>query len=320
MHFDVFNGDADGICALLQLRLAEPLESTLITGVKRDIGLLRRVNARQGDSATVLDISLDKNRQPLLELLESQVDVFYVDHHQAGEIPDYPRLKAIIDTDADVCTSLLIDRYLNHRFSAWAVVAAFGDNLDDSAVRAAQPLNLSADRLQQLRQLGVYLNYNSYGSHLEDLYFPPDRLFRILLGYRSPFEFVEDRADVYQALVAGYAADMERVKNSPVEYQSDRAALFILPDEAWSRRVSGVWGNDLANSHPHRAHAILSPNEFGGYLVSVRAPLTDKLGADELCSRFPGGGGRKAAAGINHLERGMLSDFLQAFILKFSKA
>jgi hypothetical protein len=28
--FDVFNGDADGICALIQLRLAEPCDSTLV--------------------------------------------------------------------------------------------------------------------------------------------------------------------------------------------------------------------------------------------------------------------------------------------------
>ena len=27
MNYDVFNGDADGICALIQLRLAEPRES-----------------------------------------------------------------------------------------------------------------------------------------------------------------------------------------------------------------------------------------------------------------------------------------------------
>ena len=32
--YDVFNGDADGICALLQLRKVEPLDSHLITGVK----------------------------------------------------------------------------------------------------------------------------------------------------------------------------------------------------------------------------------------------------------------------------------------------
>ncbi|MDQ6977782.1 MAG: acetyltransferase, partial [Ghiorsea sp.] len=37
---DVFNGDADGLCALHQLRLAVPVNSTLMTGVKRDINLL----------------------------------------------------------------------------------------------------------------------------------------------------------------------------------------------------------------------------------------------------------------------------------------
>ncbi len=45
MWIDVFNGDADGICALLQLRLQQPRESLRITGVKRDIALLERVNA-----------------------------------------------------------------------------------------------------------------------------------------------------------------------------------------------------------------------------------------------------------------------------------
>lgn len=47
MHYDVFNGDADGIIALLQLRLSEPKESALITGVKRDIKLLSQVVAQR---------------------------------------------------------------------------------------------------------------------------------------------------------------------------------------------------------------------------------------------------------------------------------
>ena len=48
-YFDVFNGDADGICALHQIRLAEPAESELVTGVKREIELLKRVRAGSGD-------------------------------------------------------------------------------------------------------------------------------------------------------------------------------------------------------------------------------------------------------------------------------
>ena len=80
-HFDVSNGDADGICALHQLRLAQPLESILITGVKRDIALLERVTAQAGDSVTVLDVSLNRNREALLRLLQQGVRVEYFDHH-----------------------------------------------------------------------------------------------------------------------------------------------------------------------------------------------------------------------------------------------
>ena len=64
-HFDVFNGDADGLCALTQLRNARPLETELVTGVKRDINLLDRVQAEPGSQVTVLDVSLDKNRAGL---------------------------------------------------------------------------------------------------------------------------------------------------------------------------------------------------------------------------------------------------------------
>lgn len=60
MQIDVFNGDADGICALVQLRLAEPTQSQLVTGVKRDIQLLEHLSVQKNDQVTVLDISLKK--------------------------------------------------------------------------------------------------------------------------------------------------------------------------------------------------------------------------------------------------------------------
>ncbi len=111
--FDVFNGDADGICALHQLRLAEPRPATLVTGVKRDIALLARVQAAPGDEVTVLDVSLDVNRAPLLALLEAGVKVRYFDHHFAGEVPTHPGLTAYLDPAPTVCTSLLVDRLLD---------------------------------------------------------------------------------------------------------------------------------------------------------------------------------------------------------------
>ena len=69
--WDVFNGDADGICVFLQLRLAEPRNSKLLTSIKRDIALLDRIDAKVDDEVTVLDISLDKNRGHLLHILNA---------------------------------------------------------------------------------------------------------------------------------------------------------------------------------------------------------------------------------------------------------
>ncbi|MFO1364243.1 MAG: hypothetical protein U1F45_17610 [Burkholderiales bacterium] len=89
-RIDAFNGDADGICALHQLRLAEPADSVLVTGPKRDIALLPRVAARAGDEVTVLDVSLDRNRGALEALLERGVRVRWFDHHYPGEIPSHP--------------------------------------------------------------------------------------------------------------------------------------------------------------------------------------------------------------------------------------
>ena len=316
-HFDVFNGDADGICALHQLRLAAPTESTLITGVKRDIDLLKQVDAKPGDSVTVLDVSLDKNREALIPLLEQNISVEYFDHHFAGDIPAHDCMSANIDTAANVCTGLLVDKHLNSAHLPWAVTAAFGDNLFDAARTAARPLNLNDDELKQLEHLGTLLNYNGYGSSLDDLFFPPAELYRKIKPYSSPFEFM--RADAaFVTLRDGYAADMERAEKTQPEMCDDSCALFIFPEEAFSRRVSGVYSNQLARDFPARAHALLCTLPDGGYLISVRAPLNNKEGADELCRQFKTGGGRKAAAGINNLPAAELDQFASAFKQQFS--
>ena len=86
---------------------------------------------------------------------------------------------------------------------------------------------------------------------------------------------------------------------------------------AWARRVSGVFANDLARLQPTRAHALLTRSPKGGFVVSVRAPLNHRTGADELCRQFETGGGRKAAAGINHLPEAAIPAFAQAFFAAY---
>jgi len=300
-RIDVFNGDADGICALHQLRLHSPCDSQLVTGVKRDINLLRKVKAVAADQVTVLDISLDKNREGLLNLLSQQVQVQYFDHHFAGDIPDDPYLDAHINTAADVCTGLLVNGYLKGAFLPWAVTAAFGDNLFDSARLAAASLNLSEPQLELLKELGTLINYNGYGASLDDLYFEPDQLYLKIKPYRDPFAFIHE-SDAFNVLQQGYAADMAQAIHVKAEVEQDAFAVYVLPDEKWSRRVSGVYANDLAQQTPSRAHAILSAQSDGSFVVSVRAPLANREGADEVCRQFETGGGRKAAAGINSLQ------------------
>lgn len=309
---DVFNGDADGLCALQQLRLAEPGESTLVTGVKRDIGLLARTRAAAGDQVTVLDVSLDRNREDLLRLLGAGARVRYFDHHYAGEVPRHPNLHAVIDPSPEIGTSLLVDGELQGRFRAWAVVGTFGDNLDASARRAAEPLGLPEGDLARLRELGVYLNYNAYGERVDDLHVAPDVLFLRLHPYSDPRAFIAEDP-LFASLKEGYLSDTERVRGVPPEIETDRLALYVLPAEAWARRVSGVFANELAQAAPGRAHALLTRLAAGGYVVSVRAPLVSRSGADALCRQFPTGGGRSGAAGINHLPEDRLEDFVARF-------
>lgn len=317
--FDVFNGDADGICALQQLRLQQPRDARRISGLKRDIDLLRRVDANPGDEITVLDVSLDKNRDALLAALDRGARVFYADHHFPGDIPDSELLDCHIDVTADTCTSLIVNRLLDNAQARWAVVGAFGDNLDQQARQLGESLGLDASQLAALQQLGICLNYNGYGFDLDDLLFHPVELFERVNAYRDPFEFTENESG-YAELLAQYRDDMARARQANADSQTEAGAVFLLPNEGWARRSVGVMGNDLAKQYPDRAHALLVDMGDGHHRVSVRAPYNRKQGADDLCRQFASGGGRKAAAGINALPQRSLTQFVERFNQQFGSS
>ncbi|MGR5120706.1 DHH family phosphoesterase [Vibrio astriarenae] len=313
MHYDLFNGDADGIIALVQMRLTEPKDSVLVTGVKRDIKLLSKI-ADNDDvtSVTALDISMEKNQAPLAALLEKGVEVFYCDHHRAGDIPQSDKLEALIDLDAEVCTSLLINQKLGGQYAKWAVAAAFGDNLFASAEKLASEIGLSVEETEFLKELGTLINYNGYGASLDDLHIEPAELYKMLVEYSCPLQLRDDLASPYYTLKKGYESDYANVAALEPISTNDVARVFELPCEAWARRISGVFGNELANQAPDTAHGVLTMNANGeDYTVSVRAPLNNRIGADEICSSFPTGGGRKAAAGINQLPTAQKATFIE---------
>lgn len=314
-RIDVFNGDADGLCALHQWRLAHPLaaaQTTLVTGVKRNINLLRDLKLGAGDTAHVFDISFESNRADALRLLESGATLVWFDHHFAGERVDHPALEAHIDTAADTCTSLIVDGVLGGRYRPWAVAAAFGDNLHAAARKAAVPLGLDEAQLGLLAELGELLNYNGYGDSVADLHFAPDELYRQMAPCASPFDFIAE-SPAFQRLRTGFAADLQAAESLLPCLNEPQAAAWLLPDAAWARRVIGVLANRLATESPQRAHALLAPNASGTLTVSVRAPKALPDGADELCRRFATGGGRKAAAGINRLPTDAMGHFLETF-------
>lgn len=309
--FDVCNGDADGLCAVVQWRLHQPMAARLVTGLKRDIELLRRVSAEPGDHVLVCDVSMRRNRPALLRLLDRGVHVRYFDHHEPGEPVVHPRLESHINTASDVCTSLLVNRFLGGAHQAWALVGAYGDNLKPAAHVLALGMGLGVEDRQRLQTLGESINYNAYGDSAQDVHIAPERLYEILIRYPDPLAFVKNEP-IAQALDALRQEDLAHARALKPQWENARTRAYLLPDAPWCRRVVGVLANALAVSQPEQAHAILQPAGAGQLRVSVRAPLNAPGGAASLCRQF-GGDGRAAAAGIDHLPAGDADRFISAF-------
>lgn len=314
-HF-VFNGDGDGLCALQQLLFDGPAPASLVTGAKRDIDLVKRVTASAGDTVTVLDLSFSTNAPAVRELLDAGVRVRYFDHHYAATPAPHPHLELHIDTSPSVCTSLIVNAHLAGKRRLWAAVGAWGDNLETSALAAVAPDALPPETLDTLRGLGTCLNYNAYGDSEDDLFISPLELHRRLIRYADPREFCR-KEPLFGQLRARLAADLAEAESVQALANNALAAVFLLPNAAWARRVSGLWAHAQANRNPQRAHAVLSVKPGGGYVASVRAPQSRPYGAAEFCRKFPVGGGREAAAGINHLAEERLEDFCAEFLRYF---
>ncbi len=322
VDYYVFNGDADGLCALQQLRLQQAPQafqkhSKLITGVKRDIALLERIRAVQGARITVLDISLDKNRAALEQLLAQENQVTYIDHHHSGALPVSPLLTAHINTSPHTCTSLLVDGLLHGAHSRWAIAGAYGDNLLGQARSHATALKLDSVELAQLQHLGTLLNYNSYGESLADLHVAPLQLCNEMEQSTDPFDYLRS-SRLLPVIAEGYQQDREHLQSCTAYDSFPGGRIFLLPDAPWARRVSGIYANQCATEQPDAAHAIIQQQRDGSLRISVRSAQKCPQGADTFCRQFPGGGGRAAAAGINNLPGHELEQFIHMFRQHFT--
>lgn len=317
--FDLFNGDADGIFSLLQLRQVDPRpDAERITGVKRDIKLFSRISGRvgQGDRVTALDISMAKNTAGLTQVLNDGADVFYVDHHQTGTVPESKRLTVITDDAKETCTAYLVNQHLAGAKAAWAVCGAYGDNFQGLADTIAASLDLPMGRL---RELGELVNYNAYGMTIEDLHIHPSALFDILLGYPGPVEFLDDAHPIFETLQSGHRDDWNVAQSASEIDVSDAGQILSLPSSAASNRIGGLFGNALVDEEPEKGFAVLTELPDGSsYRVSIRAPRgRATTSAAYIATQF-GGGGRAAAAGIDTLNEADLARFIDTFRTAFA--
>ena len=321
MNYDVFNGDADGIISLLQLRLHEPRHAALITGIKRDISLVKNIpldSVSSGSKVTVLDVSLGKNYDAVNAVLAAGAQVLYIDHHNPGPIPSSPSFTSYIDLSASKCTALIVDELLDKKYHYWAITAAYGDNLTQVATALAIDAGLDEQQQIVLKELGKLLNYNGYGANTGELIFHPAELFSLLLNYVCPFDCVADENSPYYLLKRQYEEDYNRASEAEVLHQCEQCYCVLLENEAASRRISGSYGNELANEYPTRAHVILTTVDTDHYLVSLRAPLNRKEGAGDICAQFETGGGRKAAGGINKLAKARLNELINKVVAYYA--
>lgn len=315
-YIDVFNGDADGIFSLIQWRKSHPLtaqdQQILITGVKRDIALVSKIDDALADQSniTVLDVSFDKNHADVTRVMEHCHSLFYCDHHKADKLFDHKKLTVVIDTEPTVCTGLLINNVLKDKHILWAVAAIYGDGLDSVANQYVERLGLTQIQSEQLKALGVLVNYNGYGNSVGDLYFDPAELYKQLVNYDSPLEIMTDTDSPYQLLKQGYEADIAKAETSEQLADND-LIVVILEDAPWARRISGTYGNQLAANNPDKPVVIVTENPNGSYSISLRAPKVNPYGASTICSQFKTGGGREGAAGVNELPKTDLGGFVE---------
>lgn len=310
-RYHVCNGDADGLTSVLQWRLHDRSPARLVTGLKRDIALLKQVPVEHADEVLVCDLSIARNREPLQRLLDAGVRVRYFDHHVPGPVPVHDKLELHVDTDPQLCTSLLMDRYLAGRFHAWALVGAYGDALTAVAHRHAAAAGFGGAEREALRRLGEAINYNAYGESAEDVRIAPAALFERMVRHEDPLEMVAHE-DIVDELDRQREDDLQHALDVEPAVDQPAARAVVLPDAPWSRRVIGCLANVLAAAAPRQAQAVLRQRADDTLLVSVRAPRATPGGADAFCAGF-GGGGRAGAAGIEALPQADLPRFLAAF-------
>ena len=316
-NYDVFNGDTDGIFAWHQLRLTHPRDAEIVTGVKRDVNLASKVNAEEGDLVTIMDVSHAKNRKDVQRILDSGAIIEYFDHHDPKELIEHPNITYHINTEPNISTGLIVNSHVNGQNQLWSIATAFGDNHLDLAMNMAKSESLSDEQVLILKQIGLVVNYNSYGQTIEDLFYSPEEIAEAARACGSDiFKFLE-QGDIFSTLLENFNADMSSAVCQEPFSISKNGVIYTLPNEAWTHRIMGSFSNHLVSTNKNLACAIAVLNSDGTYRISVRSSINNPHGAGNLCGNF-GGGGREKAGGINNLPASDMNTFKEEFDKVFS--
>jgi oligoribonuclease NrnB/cAMP/cGMP phosphodiesterase (DHH superfamily) len=311
-NYDVFNGDTDGIFAWHQLRLAHPRDATIVTGVKRDVGLVSRVNAGDGDMVTVMDVSHAKNRKDVQRLLDSGAIIEYFDHHDPSKLIAHPNITYHINTEPNISTGLIVNSHVKGKNCFWSIATAFGDNHMELATNMAKSEGLDDEQILLLKQIGLTVNYNSYGQTVDDLFYSPEEIAKAVKACGSDIFSFTEQNDIFSTLLENFSNDLSSAVCQEPYSISKNGVIYVFPNEVWTHRIMGSFSNHLVSTNKDLACAIAVLNSDETYRISVRSSLNNPHGAGDLCKEF-GGGGREKAAGINNLPDSELDEFKKEF-------
>ena len=89
--------------------------------------------------------------------------------------------------------------------------------------------------------------------------FNSSHLFNNAAEYSSTCSYINEGTVAIAKQTYSYQHDLEKGLSVKPYKATEKAAMLVLPDEAWAYRISGVLGNELTNRHPNCMHVILSP-------------------------------------------------------------
>jgi hypothetical protein len=171
-----------------------------------------------------------------------------------------------------VCASLLVNHLLAGEFSGWALVGAYGSQVECGVAAQTVGLRYSASERIGLQRLGEVISYNAEVAHPRHIYLEPAHLYAQLARYQDPLDFLQANS---------LADDLDGVRRSDLQkalawqpyWKDAHASVYVLPDEGWASRAAKQLKSRLAALDPDRAVAVLSPAGKGNFRVVVQQGL-----------------------------------------------